>query len=158
MSTIQIGDKAPDFTLPAIGAETPEVHLSSFAGKKNIVLYFYPKDSTPGCTTEACDFRDNLARLMSEDTVVFGISKDSLKAHTNFITKQELNFPLLADTEGVVCELYGTWIEKSMYGRKYMGIDRSTFLIDKQGVVRALWRKVSVKGHVQEVMAEVSKI
>lgn len=158
MTELHIGDKAPIFTLPAVGADQEEVTLSTFIGKKNVVVYFYPKDSTPGCTTEACNFRDNLARLQRADTVVLGISKDSLKAHTNFATKQELNFPLLSDVDGTVCTQYGTWIEKSMYGRKYMGIERSTFLIDKEGMLRAIWRKVSVTGHVDAVLEEVGKL
>lgn len=158
MKELSLGDQAPEFTLPAIGADSEEVSLASFKGKKNVVLYFYPKDSTPGCTTEACNFRDNLARIQGADTVVLGVSKDSLKAHTNFATKQELNFPLLSDVDGKACEDYGVWMEKSMYGRKYMGIDRSTFLIDKEGKLRAIWRKVSVTGHVQAVLDEIKKL
>lgn len=147
---LEVGSVAPDFTLESDteGAVT----LSSYKGKKNVVLYFYPKDSTSGCTKEACDFRDNLNRLTSDDTVVLGVSKDSLKSHANFRAKQGLTFPLLSDPEGKVCDMYGVWKEKSMYGRKYFGIERSTFLINKEGKIVQLWRKVSVPGHVNVVI------
>lgn len=147
--TLHIGDKAPNFTLP--NQEGKPVSLKDFAGK-NVVVYFYPKDMTTGCTQEACDFRDNIARLQSADTVLLGISKDSEKSHGKFRDKYELPFDLLADTEGKVCELFGTWVKKSMYGREYMGIERSTFLVDKNGLLRNEWRKVKVKGHVDEVL------
>ena len=150
------GDKAPDFSLPASEKET--VRLSDFRGKKNVVLYFYPKDNTPGCTVEACDFRDNMARLAQADTQVLGVSRDTLKSHAKFAQQHELPFPLLSDPEGEVCELYGCWKEKSMYGKKYFGIERSTFLIDKKGIIRRVWRNVSVKGHVDEVLEALQAI
>ena len=148
--TIKIGDKAPDFDLPTDGAGT--LSLKDLKGKK-VVLYFYPKDSTPGCTTEAQDFRDldqDFARL---GAVIVGASKDSVKRHDNFKAKQSLPFALLADTEGVLCDAYGVWVEKKLYGRTYMGIERATFLIDEKGVVREIWRKVKVKGHAGAVLA-----
>ena len=116
-------------------------------------FYFYPKDDTPGCTTEACGFRDSAAAFKKLKAQVVGISKDSVARHDKFKAKYQLNFPLVSDEDGKVCEKYGTWIEKSMYGRKYMGINRATFLIDKDGVVRKIWNKVKVKGHVDEVEA-----
>jgi len=131
-STIpEAGKAAPAFTLPAYPEGT--IKLSQFKGEKNVVLYFYPKDDTPGCTTEACDFRDNLARIQSADTVVLGISPDDVKSHGKFAAKFELPFALLSDVDHAVCEKYGVWVEKSMYGRKYMGVQRATFLIGKNG-------------------------
>lgn len=147
--------KAPDFTLT--NQDGKAVSLHDFLGK-NVVLYFYPKDMTPGCTQEACDFRDNIARLQSADTVVLGLSKDSEKSHGKFREKYELPFDLLADTDGEVCELYKTWVEKSMYGKKYMGIERATFLVDKEGNLAKEWRKVKVKGHVDEVLAAIKDL
>lgn len=121
------------------------------------VLYFYPKDSTPGCTTEACGFRDNLARLALRGVTLLGVSPDSLKSHATFIAKQDLNFPLLADVDHVFAEKMGVWVEKSMYGRTYMGIDRSTFLIGADGSILESWRSVKVPGHVDAVLAAVEK-
>lgn len=121
------------------------------------VLYFYPKDSTPGCTTEACGFRDNLARLALRGVSLLGVSPDSLKSHATFIAKQDLNFPLLADVDHVFAEKMGVWVEKSMYGRTYMGIDRSTFLIGADGTILESWRSVKVPGHVDAVVAAVEK-
>jgi thioredoxin-dependent peroxiredoxin len=146
---LKIGDKAPLFDMPTDGGGT--VSLSSLAGR-HIVLYFYPKDDTSGCTKEACDFRDNVPNFGRIDAAVIGVSRDSVASHDKFKSKYGLPFPLAADLEGKVCEAYGTWIEKSMYGRKYMGIDRATFLIDEKGTVRAIWRKVKVPGHVEEVL------
>ncbi len=134
-----------------------EVSLSDFKGKKNVVLYFYPKDNTPGCTQEACDFRDHLTRAQNQDTVVLGISRDSLKSHVKFSEKYQLPFPLLSDPEGEVCQKYGCWKEKSMFGKKYFGIERSTFLIDKKGMLKGIWRKVKVKGHVDEVLQKIKE-
>lgn len=153
--TVHIGDKVPDFTLP--NQDDKALSLSDLKGK-NVVLYFYPKDMTSGCTQEACDFRDNMERLQSSDTVLLGVSKDSAKSHGKFRDKYELPFDLLADTDGTVCEAFGTWVEKSMYGRKYMGIERSTFLIDSKGVLRNEWRKVKVKGHVDEVLKALAAL
>ena len=143
------GVKAPDFSAPTDGGG--KLKLSSLKGRK-IVLYFYPKDDTPGCTTEACGFRDNLKAFGKLDAEIIGISKDSKKSHDKFKEKYELPFTLVSDADGKICEAYGTWIEKSMFGLKYMGIDRATFLIDEKGIVRNIWRKVKVTGHVDEVL------
>lgn len=149
------GDAAPDFCLPGIdekGAEQ-EYCLGDLLKKdKDIVLYVYPKDSTPGCTQEACDFRDSLNRIGRQATVI-GVSKDSLKSHRSFQEKQNLNFPLLSDPECRVLRAYGAWGEKTMYGRKTEGIIRSTFLINKDGIIIQVWRNVKVKGHVEEILA-----
>ena len=145
----QVGREAPDFTLAADGGDS--VTLSNLRGKK-VVLYFYPKDDTPGCTKEACGFRDALPDFSKVDAVVLGVSKDSVAKHDKFKAKYDLPFTLLSDAEGEVCAAYGTWVEKSMYGRTYMGIDRSTFLIDEEGQLRAEWRKVKVPGHVEAVL------
>jgi len=153
--SLDVGQKAPDFTLPS--TEGGALTLSSLKGKP-VVLYFYPKDDTPGCTMESCDFRDNFAALKKQDVHVLGLSKDSIKSHLKFIAKHDLNFPLLSDEEGKVVETYGAWVEKSMYGKKYMGIDRSTFLIDADGKLARIWRNVKVTGHVAEVMDEVKKL
>jgi thioredoxin-dependent peroxiredoxin len=148
--SIEIGDKAPDFTLPTDGGG--KLTLSKLRGRK-VVLYFYPKDDTSGCTAEACGFRDNFPKFGKLDATVIGISRDSVASHDKFKQKYDLPFSLAADEKGEVCERYGVWVEKSMYGRKYMGIERSTFLIDEKGVVRGLWRKVKVPGHVEAVLA-----
>ena len=141
-----------DFTLPGIDENGVEKEFSLYDFKgKDIVLYFYPKDNTSGCTQEACDFRDNMNRLTSK-ALVIGVSPDSVASHKKFREKQSLNFPLLSDSEHKISEYFGAWGEKSMYGRKYFGIIRSTFLIDKDMKVKALWRKVKVKGHVDEVL------
>lgn len=147
---LKIDDIAPLFELPV--SETEQIKLSDFKGGKNIVLYFYPKDSTPGCTQEACDFRDSLNAFEVLDTVVIGVNRDGLKSHDKFSEKYQLSFPLLVDPEGKACEPYGCWKEKSMFGKKYMGIERSTFLIDKNGVIRQVWYKVKVTGHIDEVL------
>jgi peroxiredoxin Q/BCP len=148
--SIDAGDKAPAFTLPTDGGGT--VSLAKLKGKK-VILYFYPKDDTPGCTKEACGFRDNLPKFTKTDAVVIGVSKDSVKRHDNFKAKYKLPFTLAADEDGKVCEAYGVWVEKALYGRKYMGIERATFLIDGKGVVRQVWHKVKVDGHAEEVLA-----
>jgi peroxiredoxin Q/BCP len=147
--SVDTGTKAPDFTLPTDG--NGSVTLSKLAGRK-VVLYFYPKDDTSGCTAEACGFRDSFPDYRGTDAVVIGVSKDSVASHDKFKKKHGLPFTLASDTQGEVCEKYGVWVEKSMYGRKYMGIDRATFLIDKTGTVRNVWRKVRVPGHVAEVL------
>jgi peroxiredoxin Q/BCP len=146
---INVGSQAPDFTLSSDADGI--VTLSKLKGKK-VVLYFYPKDNTSGCTKQACEFRDNISSFNQKDVVILGVSKDPVKSHANFRTKQDLNFPLLSDESGEVCEKYGVWVEKSMYGRKYMGIDRSTFLIDENGIVQKIWRKVKVTNHVVDVL------
>ena len=145
---VAVGKKAPDFTAPTDGGK--KLKLSEMRGRP-VVLYFYPKDDTPGCTTEACGFRDAQPDFKKLKAQVIGISRDSVARHDKFKAKHELNFPLVSDEDGKICEKYGTWIEKSLYGRKYMGIDRATFLIDKDGVVRNVWNKVKVNGHVDEV-------
>lgn len=147
--TLSIGEKAPDFTLPTNGGD--ELSLSDLKGKK-VVLYFYPKDSTPGCTNEAKDFRDLCAEFDAANCVIVGASKDTVKRHDNFVAKQELNFPLVSDAESDLCERYGVWQEKKMYGKTFMGIVRSTFLIDENGIIQKIWPKVKVKGHAQEVL------
>ena len=147
--SVQPGDKAPDFTMPTDGNGT--VALARLRGKP-VVLYFYPKDDTSGCTAEACGFRDAFPDYGGTGAAVIGISKDSVASHDKFKKKHGLPFILASDTGGDACEKYGVWVEKSMYGRKYMGIDRSTFLIDKAGVVRGLWHEVKVPGHVAEVL------
>jgi len=147
--SVDVGDKAPGFTLPTDGGG--EISLSDFKGKP-VVLYFYPKDDTSGCTAEACAFRDALPDFSKVKAEVIGISRDPVKKHDKFKEKYALNFPLASDEEGEVCEAYGTWVEKSMYGRKYMGIERCTFLIDGKGVTREVWRKVKVPGHAEEVL------
>jgi peroxiredoxin Q/BCP len=146
--SVEEGKKAPDFTAPADGGG--KLKLSELRGKP-VVLYFYPKDDTPGCTTEACSFRDATPNLKKLKVQVIGVSKDSVARHDKFKAKYDLPFPLVSDEDGKICEKYGTWIEKSLYGRKYMGIDRATFLIDRDGVVRRIWRKVKVAGHVGDV-------
>jgi peroxiredoxin Q/BCP len=150
-----VGDKAPAFTSSTDGGG--KISLKDFKGKP-VILYFYPKDSTPGCTQEACDFRDALPSLTKKGAVVIGVSKDSVKRHDNFKAKNSLNFPLVSDESGEICEAYGVWIEKKLYGRAYMGIDRATFLIDGKGVIRNVWHKVKVKGHVAEVAAALDTL
>ncbi len=143
------GDCAPDFTLPADDGRS--VHLGDLRGRK-VVLYFYPKDSTPGCTQEAREFSMLMDEFTAADTLVFGISRDSLKRHENFRKKYDLEVPLLSDQDGTVTQAYGVWKEKRNYGRTYMGIERSTFLIDREGRIARAWRKVRVKGHAAEVL------
>jgi len=151
-SLLKIGQKAPSFSLANEQGE--KVALKSLAGKK-VVLYFYPKDDTPGCTKESCDFRDNFARLKKTGVVVLGISKDSEASHQKFKAKYHLPFSLLSDEEGKVCEAYGVWKEKNLYGRKYMGIERTTFLLDEAGKIIKIYPKVSVTGHVDEVLKDL---
>lgn len=149
------GDRAPAFSLPGDAGTT--IALSALKGK-NVVLYFYPKDDTPGCTIEAKDFRDHVRDFEKLDTVIIGVSKDPVKSHDAFKEKYCLPFPLASDEKGTVCEDYGVWGEKSMYGKTYMGIERTTFLIDKTGTIRHMWRKVKVDGHVKEVLQAVQAI
>jgi peroxiredoxin Q/BCP len=143
------GDSAPDFTLPSSNGDN--VKLGSLKGR-NVVLYFYPEDDTSGCTKEACSFRDNLSKFNDLDATILGISKDSLDSHKSFIQKYGLNFTLLSDEELKVHHLYGTWKEKNMYGRKYWGTERSTFVIDKKGSITKIFRKVRVDGHEKEAL------
>ncbi len=143
------GDMAPDFTLPTDQGNT--VSLNALRGK-NVIVYFYPKDDTPGCTKEACSFRDQLPDFSTAQAEIIGISKDNTESHGKFRKKYDLNFALASDEDGSVCEAYGVWIEKNNYGKKYMGIDRSTFLIDKNGVIQKIWRRVKVDGHTEKVL------
>ncbi|MBA4274810.1 MAG: thioredoxin-dependent thiol peroxidase [Alphaproteobacteria bacterium] len=145
------GDIAPDFSLPGDGDST--IALADYKGKKNVVIYFYPKDDTPGCTIEAKDFRDAMADFEKADTVIIGISKDAVSKHNTFKEKYCLPFALASDAASDVCERYGQWVEKSMYGKKYMGINRATFLVAKDGTIAKLWPKVKIEGHAQEVLA-----
>jgi peroxiredoxin Q/BCP len=153
--SLNSGDKAPAFTMKTDG--NGSVSLANLKGQ-NVVLYFYPKDDTSGCTAEACGFRDNLPKFGKVEATVIGVSRDSAESHDKFKKKYKLPFMLASDEDGSVCNAYGTWVEKSMYGRKYMGIERATFLIDGEGVVRQVWRKVKVPGHVEEVLAAVQAL
>ena len=147
--TVTVGRAIPNITLPANAGKT--ISLSDYQGK-NIILYFYPKDSTPGCTTQGQNFRDLKTQLDACNTVVLGASKDSVRRHDNFIAKQAFNFDLLSDEEEVLCQAFGVIKLKKLYGKEYMGIERSTFLIDEKGILRQEWRKVKVKGHADEVL------
>jgi peroxiredoxin Q/BCP len=152
--SIKIGTKAPDFKLPASNGQ--EVQLSDFKGK-NVVLYFYPKDMTPGCTTQACDFRDLHEKFENQNTVILGVSPDPLSRHDKFIEKHGLPFLLLADEENKAAELYEVWKLKKNFGKEYMGIERSTFIIDKEGNIAKEYRKVKVKDHVQEALEYIKE-
>lgn len=147
----KVGEKAPGFSLPASGGQT--VKLADFKGKSPVVLFFYPKDMTSGCTKEACGFRDKHAALKRAGVVVLGISPDPVKQHEKFVAKHELSYPLLADEDHAVAEAYGVWREKTLYGRDYMGIVRTTFVIDKQGRIAHVFENVKAEGHADEVLA-----
>ncbi len=155
MNSVELNKKIPAFTLPATGDKT--IRLSDLAGKK-VVLYFYPKDNTPGCTREGQGFRDHFDAFTTAATVILGVSRDGIKAHENFKAKQAFPFDLLSDKEETLCRLFDVIREKNLYGKKVMGIERSTFLIDEQGVLRQEWRKVKVPGHVEEVLAAVKAL
>ena len=155
MSKVNIGKKVPDFNLPATGDK--KLKLSGLTGK-NIVLYFYPKDSTPGCTREGQDFRDSIRKFRARNTVVLGVSRDGIKSHENFKSKQKFSFDLISDENEMLCKLFDVIKMKNMYGKKVRGIERSTFLIDSKGILRREWRKVNVKGHVDEVLEAVKEI
>jgi peroxiredoxin Q/BCP len=152
---------APDFTLPAVGSDdvvkNGQVHLQELQGRP-VVLYFYPKDDTPGCTAEACSFRDADHEMQKRGVVVLGVSADDIASHRKFADKYGLSFPLLADTDTTVSQLYGVWKEKNMYGKKYIGVNRETFLIDKDGIVRKVWPKVKAAEHAQEVLEEIEAL
>lgn len=152
---LDIGDAAPDFDLPADGGG--RVALATLKSKK-VVLYFYPKDDTSGCTAEAIDFNGLKSQFEAAGAVVVGVSPDSVKRHDKFKAKYELHFPLASDESKTMLEAYGVWTEKSMYGRKYMGVERSTFLVDGKGKVAKVWRKVKVPGHADEVLAAVKAL
>ena len=149
MATLKVGSKAPDFTLQA--GDGKEVSLKNLKGRK-AVLYFYPKDNTPGCTKEACTFNENLKILEKKGTVVIGVSADSVASHKKFAEKYSLTFPLLSDEKKEMIKKYGVWKEKSLYGKKFMGIERTTFVIDEHGVIVKIFPKVKVDGHVDEVL------
>ncbi|MDH5181572.1 MAG: thioredoxin-dependent thiol peroxidase [Gammaproteobacteria bacterium] len=155
MSELAIGKKVPNFKLPATGDQ--EISLAKLKGS-NVVLYFYPKDSTPGCTREGQDFRDNMAKFKRRNTVVLGVSRDSLRSHENFKTKQNFNFDLLSDTDEALCKLFDVIKMKNMYGKQVRGIERSTFLIDAQGKLQQEWRKVKVDGHAEAVLNAVTAL
>jgi thioredoxin-dependent peroxiredoxin len=150
-----LGKKVKNFKLPATGDKT--ISLSELKGK-NVVLYFYPKDSTPGCTTEGQDFRDAKAKFSRQNTVILGVSRDSIKSHENFKAKQKFNFDLLSDADEALCKDFDVIKMKNMYGKQVMGIERSTFLIDSKGVLKQEWRKVKVKDHVAEVLDAVKAL
>ncbi|TAK25479.1 MAG: thioredoxin-dependent thiol peroxidase [Chloroflexota bacterium] len=150
--SLNVGDVAPDFTLPSI--ENDAVRLADFRGK-TLVLYFYPKDDTPGCTTEACAFRDLTAAFEAAGAAIVGISPDPVKKHGAFAAKYGLSFPLLADVGSVICQAYGVWKEKSMYGRKYMGVERTTFVIGPDGRIQRVYPKVSVTAHAATVLRDL---
>ena len=151
----KLNNKAPIFKGECTGNKT--ISLSELKGK-NVVLYFYPKDSTPGCTTEGQDFRDLKGQFTRANTIIFGLSRESIKSHENFKTKEKFNFDLISDPDEIICNQYGVIKEKSMYGKKYMGIERSTFLIDSKGKLIQEWRKVKVTGHASEVLDAVKKL
>ncbi len=153
--SVEIGTPAPDFTMPTDGGGS--VTLSALRGQP-VVLYFYPKDDTSGCTAEACGFRDRFPDFTGTGAAVIGVSKDGVASHDKFKSKHALPFVLASDKETQVAEAYGVWVEKSMYGRKYMGLERATFLIDRDGVVRNVWRKVKVTGHVEAVLKAVKAL
>ena len=153
--SVEEGKKAPDVTAATDGGK--KLKLSELRGKP-VVLYFYPKDDTSGCTAEACGFRDSLPDFSKVKTQVIGVSKDSVEKHDKFKKKYGLTFPLVSDEDGKICEKYGTWVQKSLYGRKYMGIERATFLIDTTGTVAKVWHKVKVPGHVDEVLQAVKAL
>lgn len=150
---LNIGDHAPDFTLPS--DTNQPISLKDFRGKK-VILYFYPKDNTPGCTKEACDFRDATPHFSAKNAQIIGISKDSANKHAQFKDKYDLPFTLLADENGDVCEAYGVLNKKSLFGNTFLGIERSTFLIDENGIIQGVWRKVKVKDHIERVLHELN--
>ena len=153
--TVEVNKKVPAFNLPATGEQ--KIRLSSLKGK-NVILYFYPKDNTPGCTQEGQDFRDNIAKFKRQNCVILGVSRDTLKTHENFKTKHKFPFDLISDSEEELCKLFDVIKLKNLYGKKHLGIERSTFLINDKGVLKQEWRKVKVKGHVDEVLTAVKAL
>lgn len=150
-----IGKPAPDFTLPSTTGES--IALRQFKGKKTVILYFYPKDETSGCTREACDFRDHTAEFERHNSVVLGVSTDSLESHQHFREKQKLPFPLLSDVDAAVSKMYGVYKQRNLYGKKYMGIERTTFVIDRTGRIAQIYPKVKVEGHIENLLEFVSE-
>ncbi len=150
---LEIGNLAPNFNSKDQNGK--EISLASFRGKK-VVLYFYPKDNTPGCTAQACNLRDNYELLLSKGFIVLGVSVDDEKSHLKFIDKFQLPFPLIADTDHAIVEAYGVWVEKSMYGRTYMGTARTTFVIDEEGIIKEIIQKVNTKEHTSQIVGEVA--
>jgi len=150
----EVGKKAPQFTLP--DSDGNKVALKDYLGQK-VVLYFYPKDNTSGCTKEACDFRDSITQFKKLKVAVLGVSKDSQSSHIKFRDKYDLNFPLLSDVDTKVIQKYGVWKEKSMYGKKYMGVERTTFLIDEKGKIEKIYRKVKVADHVEQILKDLKQ-
>jgi peroxiredoxin Q/BCP len=150
---LQVGDKAPEFDLPVSGGKET-LHLKDLLGKK-VILYFYPKDDTPGCTKEACSFNDHLGSIKSSGAVVLGVSADSVESHGRFAEKYGLRFPLLSDPDKKTIKAYGVWKEKTLYGRTFMGIERSTFVIDEKGKIAAIFRKVKVDGHTEQILENI---
>ncbi|WP_443024185.1 thioredoxin-dependent thiol peroxidase [Sneathiella sp.] len=155
MRNMEIGNPAPDFTMATDTAG--EVSLKSLSGQK-FVLYFYPKDDTPGCTKEAIGFTESAAEFEKLDVQIIGVSKDTIAKHEKFRAKHNLSVQLASDEDGATCEAFGVWVEKNMYGRKYMGIERATFLVDGEGIVRSIWKKVKVKDHVESVLAAATDL
>ncbi len=151
---LEVRKKAPQFTLP--DSDGNKISLKDFLGKK-VVIYFYPKDNTSGCTQESCDFRDSISSFNKLKAIVLGISKDSQNSHTKFRDKYDIDFPLLSDVETKVIQKYDVWKEKSMYGRKYMGVERSTFIIDEKGKIEKIYRKVKVTGHVDQILSDLKE-
>tara|TARA_Y100000588_G_C14117546_1_gene865875 strand:+ start:731 stop:1201 length:471 start_codon:yes stop_codon:yes gene_type:complete len=150
---VTVGAKAPDFNLPS--SDGRDVSLKSCRGRL-VILYFYPKDDTPGCTKESIAFSELSKKFDKKNAIIFGVSKDNVASHLKFINKHSLKVELLSDVEGAACEAYGVWVEKNMYGRKYMGIERSTFLIDEKGFLKEIWRKVKVSGHAEKVLERLT--
>jgi len=155
INKVKIGEKVPEFSLPSTGNKTME--LSELKGK-NIIIYFYPKDATPGCTVEGQNFRDNIRKFSSLNTVILGVSRDKISSHEKFKKNQKFPFDLLSDEDEKLCKIFNVMKEKNMYGRKFIGIERSTFLIDKKGILRNEWRKVKVKEHVKDVLEILKKL
>ena len=156
MAILKIGDLIPDIRLPS--SQGADLSPRDFQGKKQVVLYFYPKDDTPGCTTEACELRDHYQAIIKTGAVILGVSPDGLDRHAKFITKHDLPFILLSDAEHLLCKACGVWVKKSMYGKEYMGVARTTFLIGQDGKVARVFEKVKPAGHAQEVLAAMKKL
>jgi peroxiredoxin Q/BCP len=155
MVKLKMGSKAPDFDVPSSAGKN--ITLKEFKGKKKVVLFFYPKDNTPGCTVEACGFRDKFKEIEKQGAVILGVSPDGDKAHQKFITKFGLPFVLLSDEDKAVCQAYGVWVKKSMYGKEYMGVARTTFIINKDGAIANVFEKVKPDGHNEEVLEALKK-